>query len=312
MSGERVLLLSIDSLRYDRFTPAYFPACWPQIAREFVRFQRAISPGVATPFAMPGPITGTRPAADGTIDTDRSIAHAFDRATALSNNPHLGPDRGYDAGFDTFSTGPSSSNRTIDATIDAAIAGMQAHDLTWVHVMEPHFPWDVPDRLNDRFIDGTPTPAECKQLRAGYADAIWRTNRELARLFEHVDFEDTMVVLLADHGESFGEQGIYNHPWDAKPIDALVHVPLAVSIPGEPGGTREHLVSLNQVTGAIRERSLAPLESEPGIVHAYSNDWTRIESGGTVSYRQDSPFDMDELFDTDRGVLDRLKALGYR
>ena len=49
--------------------------------------------------------------------------------------------------------------------------------------------------------------------------------------------EDTVVVLVSDHGEHLGEHGLYDHRWSLH--EPLVHVPLVISWPGHISAGRE-------------------------------------------------------------------------
>jgi len=70
---------------------------------------------------------------------------------------------------------------------------------------------------------------------------------QLDRLFAHLketgQWEDTMVVVCADHGELLGEHDLYGHEFCI--YDPLVNVPLMVKHPDvEPGRDDETTVEL--------------------------------------------------------------------
>src|SRR5207244_715694 len=69
--------------------------------------------------------------------------------------------------------------------------------------------------------------------------------RLLALLDEPPFVAHTAVVLTSDHGEAFGEHGLYRHGFEV--WEELVHVPLVVHIPGVAAGhvaTRRSAVDL--------------------------------------------------------------------
>jgi arylsulfatase A-like enzyme len=71
--------------------------------------------------------------------------------------------------------------------------------------------------------------------------------------------DDTMVVLTSDHGEAFGEHGLYLH--DASVYDTHLHVPLWVHHPGRPAETIADVVSTRDLFGLIRAAGLGePLD----------------------------------------------------
>ena len=59
--------------------------------------------------------------------------------------------------------------------------------------------------------------------------------RVLQWLRDHDQYDDTIVVITADHGEGLGE-GRKNHGWAKHRLlyDWCLHVPLIVKVPGEP------------------------------------------------------------------------------
>lgn len=66
------------------------------------------------------------------------------------------------------------------------------------------------------------------RLRERYDAAVALMDRKLARFFRELDsrglLDDTLVVLTSDHGEAFGEHGLYLH--DASVFETHLHVPL--------------------------------------------------------------------------------------
>jgi arylsulfatase A-like enzyme len=98
-----------------------------------------------------------------------------------------------------------------------------ARHATWVHYLDPHAPrkkmapFDFGDSDSDKY-----------DTEVAFAD------REVGRLLDWMRdtgrLENTIVVLMADHGESFGEHGMVQH--GNRPYDEQSHVPLVVWAPG--------------------------------------------------------------------------------
>ncbi len=61
--------------------------------------------------------------------------------------------------------------------------------------------------------------------------------------------KDTLIILTSDHGEAFGEHGMFSHGHGGFP-NTLCHVPLIIAGPGIPGG--------KTVTCPVSHRGLAP------------------------------------------------------
>ena len=94
--------------------------------------------------------------------------------------------------------------------------------------------WPFPDRIADR--------ADVEHLLTGYDAAIRKVDLEVEELLTALDRlgirEETAVVITSDHGESFGEHGIYAE--HAFPHEACQRVPLIVSWPGVDDDRTDH------------------------------------------------------------------------
>ena len=310
-----VFLLSIDAVRGDCFTDAYFSKCWSDYFEDFVLFDNAYSNGVATPLAFPSIHTGYPVVDDGTLPGDvPTVAECYDGYTfAITNNPQLRSDRGYDRGFDSFSrvatSGQSSSTGVVHRFKSVAKQSQTIWDLYdrfwrivwrttpidpdlspqyfrtaacvlsvlksslknepgfyWVHLMDPHHPY-YPHKITDREVEveytdsdvwqmnrrvrgpglrsmgldnddadlPPPSEAEIEFCRSMYDEILRYIDRMLCDFFDHLKttdrWDESMIVVLSDHGEAFGEKGVFQHDWTANPIDELVRVPLAVKYP---------------------------------------------------------------------------------
>lgn len=134
----------------------------------------------------------------------------------------------------------------------------------WSHLMEPHDPYrdlDEPREFGHERIDQ-------------YDEEIARADAALGPVLTHLTemsrSRPVIVFVFADHGEAFGEHGVYHHSFDLH--DEALRVPLIVRGPGITPGARDALTSLmdlhptvlnlagRAVTSRITSRSLvAPL-----------------------------------------------------
>jgi arylsulfatase A-like enzyme len=77
------------------------------------------------------------------------------------------------------------------------------------------------------------TDAQHAELRENYRKEVEFFDREFGALLDALDrrgvLEDTVVVVVGDHGDEFGEHGWYGHC--NLPYDELTHVPLVVRFP---------------------------------------------------------------------------------
>jgi arylsulfatase A-like enzyme len=124
-----------------------------------------------------------------------------------------------------------------------------------VDCFDPHEPWDPPRKYLDLYGDpgyrgAEPgdvlykhadylTPTELARLPAVYAASVTMTDAWLGRFLDAVYAsglaDDTIVVLLSDHGILLGEYG-----WTGKPAlelhPELIQVPFLLRAPGKGGG----------------------------------------------------------------------------
>jgi arylsulfatase A-like enzyme len=96
-------------------------------------------------------------------------------------------------------------------------------------------------------VGGYEVPDETiERLRRMYAASIQYMDEWLGQLLERLDrarvLDDTLVVVISDHGENFGEGGFLTH---AHSLDnRLIHVPFVASGPGSRGREINSLADL--------------------------------------------------------------------
>ncbi len=146
--------------------------------------------------------------------------------------------------------------------------------LTYLTVMS-HSPYTAPG------VDSEGRSSE--QVREDYRDTIRYADRFIERIFEHFRkmelAEDTIFVILSDHGEAFGEHGIYAH--NGVLYEEGVRSAMLVHAPGDPDlrGRREHLSSHLDVVPTVADAAGFSVEgaSYPGetLIEPLPNDSRR-------------------------------------
>jgi arylsulfatase A-like enzyme len=163
----------------------------------------------------------------------------------------------------------------------------------YIHVIYPHMPFDPPPPYDNQFGRGVFSFSEddshLKDRIVNMYDGEIRRADEfvfgfLQQLQESEMDENSVIVLLSDHGEGFWEHGLVEHGNSL--YNELLHIPLIIWAPGRipAGSTVPELVRLVDVMptllelagiendGVYRGRSLLPLlgMGEDGQRLAYS------------------------------------------
>lgn len=261
-----VIVISVDTLRSDRLAAyATSNSSTPAIdalARESVVFEHAFSPVPQTLPAHAAMMTGLSPLelnvrdnigyslADG-ADT---MAEAFSRAgyrtggavSAWVLRSATGIGQGFELWDDAVNEAPSGqqtiAQRAGDATRESLIRWIDTLSpdqpfLAFLHIYEPHAPWIPSDRAGQH-----PYEAEVERV-----DAI------VSRLFEDLRrrgrWEETIVVLVSDHGEGLGDHGEDEH--GILLYREALQVPLIVRIPGRSAARRGDLASIADLPATL-------------------------------------------------------------
>jgi arylsulfatase A-like enzyme len=99
------------------------------------------------------------------------------------------------------------------------------------------------------------SPAEVQAEQDAYDGSIAYLDQQLGRLFDELEkrglLENTLVIITSDHGEQFGEKGLFDHG-NSLAIQTL-HVPLIMTYRGHipPGVVIRKPVSLRDIPATI-------------------------------------------------------------
>ena len=267
LRGANVLLITIDTLRQDRvgaygrrrgLTPAI-----DRLATAGIRYANAFSHVPMTLPAHASILTGLTPPHHGvrtnvTFRLDERVptlatvleaagyrSGAFVGAFVL--DARFGLNHGFDVYDDhyahqgdapTFKFVRRSATDVLKAAGDwilqpravphrPAAASGQAPWFAWVHLFDPHAPYEA--------------PAEYRAGRGPYDAAVAYTDATVGAFLDRLRAERaldrTLVILTSDHGESLGEHGETTHGLFA--YDATLAVPLIFSSPSIGAGVIE-------------------------------------------------------------------------
>lgn len=250
-----VLIVTLDTLRADRVgayghTGARTPVL-DALAARGARFAAATTTVPLTLPAHASLFTGAFPGGHGV--RDNTGFHVEDSLTTLAEvfkdrgyrtggfvgafvlDSRWGIAQGFDEYFDDFDlsedVGPGldAIQRPGNEVVDRALAWLGQTDtrpfFAWVHLYDAHTPYTAPPDVATAF----------PRTRDGAYDAeVAFADRQVGRLIDALraagTLDDTLVVVLADHGEQLGEHGEQQHGFFL--YDAAVQIPLIFAGPG--------------------------------------------------------------------------------
>lgn len=130
----------------------------------------------------------------------------------------------------------------------------------FLNYFDAHLPYDPPPPYRTRF-SVAPTARDSYDGAVAYMDA--EVGRLLGELRARGALDQTLVVLTSDHGELFGEHGLYEHTSNL--YHKLLHVPLVLRLPERvPAGlVTDRVVSLRDLPATITDLAL------PGNAHPF-------------------------------------------
>jgi arylsulfatase A-like enzyme len=261
------------------------------LAEEGTRFSQAISTFSATSASHMSIFTGTYPATHKVrYPTDvlpKSVATLTEQlrlegysTAAVTENAMIRGGSGFDRGFDSYRENKERLKRAggIDRTFSEGLAWVREHRderfFLFLHTYEAHTPYTPELKslglIPEDDLSGLSGAALgwAKERRA-YAAEIHYSDRVLRDLFSKLKAEgmldETIVIILSDHGEEFGEHGGSYHGKTV--FDEILRVPLLIWAPGliEKGRVVTEQVSLIDVSPTICDLLGLPVSKDiPG------------------------------------------------
>ncbi len=291
-----VILITLDTTRADRMgflgSKRKLTPNLDALARDGIVFTRAYA---QAPLTMPSHATilsGTYPQFHNVSMPYRRMPESLPFAPAILRGAGYrtaafvgamilqarnGGAPGFDRGFDEYNAGfhgrhlgedrYSSIRRRAAEVVARAEKWVEKNGnepfFLWIHLYDPHAPYDPPQPFAERFrlnpYDGE--IAYVDSVLGGFFDRL-----RAAKLFD-----DTLIAVMADHGEGLGEHGELYHGLFL--YDSTIRVPLLFKLPRQQSaGTivnaRAQLVdvlpTILEIVGvagpsSIQGRSLLPL-----------------------------------------------------
>ena len=286
LESERTLAETLSTAGYD--TACYSSNAW---ITPYTRLTDGFDDRDNFFQAMPGDfLSGPLARAWKRLNDDDRLRSIANRLVAFGNTIH-----------EYLASGGGSDSKTPRAVdraqefIENAEADSSPSDPGWFvfcNLMDAHLPYHPPEEHAERFAPGVDSTSVCqnsKEYNAGAReidDEEWESIRglydaeiahmdaELGRLFgwlrETGRWDDTAVVVCADHGELHGEHDLYGHEFAL--YDPLINVPLLVKHPELGAGRREDLVELLDLYHTVLDALEVDAEevNSPGVDEADS------------------------------------------
>ena len=250
--ASNVILITIDTLRADHLgCYGYREIKTPNIdslAAGGARFARAFTPVPVTLPSHSSMLTGTYPMLSGMHDFAANklspdqptlttvLKHAGYTTGAVVASAVLdsrfGLNRGFDFYFDHFDFSrleesnldqmERPGNVVADHALDWLGKNANRKFFLWMHLYDPHYPYNPPQPYSHEYA------AQPYDGEIAFDDE--QVGRVLRFLKEKGLYQNTVIVLAGDHGESLGEHGEKTHGFFI--YNATLHVPLIVHLPG--------------------------------------------------------------------------------
>ena len=269
------------------------------LAADGVLFTAAQSPAPWTEPAVASLLTGRLPADHGVTGllaelrrgqvtlAERLHERGFATGGVISHFL-IGAKYGYDQGYDEYDEGAVAEHTEITSqeVTERALAFLDRHPgerfFLTAHYFDPHgqynhhpefdrtswYAGDLRPELPIRELrDRIPVldDDDHRYLVGLYREEIAYTDLHIGRLLDGLAArglrDDTLVILVADHGEAFLEHGWIGHT--VQLYDELLHVPLIFSLPGRLAPRRvTEPVSLLDVVPTLLDLSRTPAAGE--------------------------------------------------
>jgi arylsulfatase A-like enzyme/Tfp pilus assembly protein PilF len=351
-----LVIVTLDTTRADRMgaygykdveTPAF-----DRVAREGVLFENAVS---AAPLTLPvhsSMFTGKFPPEHGVRDNggfflgpdQLTLAEvlktrgyrtgAFVGAYVLDSK--WGLNQGFDTYYDKFDLSESRTvslgsiqrpgNEVVDQVLPWVEQAKGQPFFAWVHLYDAHSPYRPPEPFATKY-QGHPYNGEI-----AFADS--QVGRLLAKLEALGVYDQTVVMILGDHGESLGDHGEQSHGFFV--YNSTTHVPFAIRAPLPSAKGRRVADPVRSVdvmptaldllgiappagisgaslaplmTGKVRELGLDAYSEAMYPLHHYG--WSDLHALRAGRYKIiDAP--RPELYDMDRDPTEATNVYGER
>ncbi len=231
------------------------------------------------------------------------------RTFALTSSAKFREGTGFDQGFHTYEVNnhdkfTDRSAHVVERLGEELVRDADRPSFGFVHLMDAHAPYDPPSPWRERYLDGPSsvppkrtvrfirrhqkspkrvTPEQRADLRRLYDGGVAFVDHRVSQIRELITASPrpTLVVIVSDHGEAFGENGYLGHSsvlWEE-----VLQVPWILWGPGIPAGQ----VVDSPVSTVDVMPTLAALAGAPLIRPVSGRDLSAAIRTGTPIPRRD-------------------------
>jgi arylsulfatase A-like enzyme len=297
LHSQNIIIIAVDTLRADHLGCYGYPRKTSPNIDEFaldgVKFNNCYTPSPLTTPAFASMLTSLPPHKHGAKRNGLSI---FDRINTL---PQFLKEKGYysgafvsnwtlkkklthlDRGFHTYTEiltkkrwfklmNPEGKAPEVNEEVYRWLHLNEGQKFfLFVHYTEPHEPYVYHKKFEKGYdrIDPAyyPQGSHHKKIRK-YDTEVGFVDFYIGELIQKIKkqglYENSLIIFLSDHGESFGEHGYFGH--GRRLYNSCLHVPLIVKFPGnESKGTEvDRTVSLLDIAPTIFSLTGYPVPDE--------------------------------------------------
>ncbi len=263
-----VILIVVDALRPDHLTPyGYQRPTSPnleQLAREGLVLSNYFANGNWTRPSTASLLTGLFPATHAVERDQDKLAEQYVTLAeileqngivtgAVVGNGNAGSAFGLSRGFSFYADtvehwqGLPSADQVVELAVPFVRKHVNERFFLMLFFVDPHDPYHAPDGYEDRFVTdpsvklvrtphwelGRYSQAERDRMRATYDGAVLYTDTAIGRFLQELKkmgvYDKATLMVTADHGEAFGEHGVYLHAHHL--FEEIVRAPLIIRTP---------------------------------------------------------------------------------
>jgi arylsulfatase A-like enzyme len=171
----------------------------------------------------------------------------------------------------------------------------------WVHYTEPHAPYIKHKKFDySSYIvkkEVYPPKSNIKKIKkydseVSYTD--YHIGKFIDKLKEHKLYKNSLIIFLADHGESFGEHNYFKH--GRRLYNSTINVPLIIKLPG------------NIKSNNIISKTVTLLDIAPTTLNTINASIPKTMEGNVLLKQNKDELHKDIFIETYRGAVHFKKS----